>query len=647
MTDYTVTNNPVAHAFGSSATVRTEFALIATAVNSKANSASPTFTGTVTVPTPLVATAAATKAYCDGLSMAAGNLPVGGTTGQYLQKSSATNYDASWVTLTIVGTGGTTITGSVTLTASSAGSTTVTPSAPGLYATLPDATTCSEAATLYLVCNAGDYDYGVKDGAGTQLGWIRARSGAAIGLSDNSSAAGVWAYQNLEKTGITATYVNSTLTNMDNTIRRIALDTNRTCLLFGGVDCYAIVYDASTQTWGTATLVRATIASSAFIGVLSATDQVLVCSCSSTTAMQTVTLTISATTVTVNTPVATTLAGNWAAYGQMIPVGASWVVSYARATTTGGLRAITVSGTTPTVGAESVVTTAVATAPAIFASGAVVRALSPTTSGSVLSAKPYTVATSTLTIGTAATATITANVFRAFLNGNGRIVCHYINTTHFVTIFSLSGTTETASSVSLGTAPTNINVQADYVQVTASKTVFLYSASGATWYANILTDSSGTASVGTEISSITNGNMQALSGLSASGNLARFSIGSVDQTGQVTLDCSGASPTVSNVQYVAYSSGTPVALPIASDLYGLRNVKQLTSGQSSVLLGTGIQLGSMRYLPGSVSRTPWAAFGFNNSLTGTATATSNESYVAGAFTASTTGFFIQRVESAA
>lgn len=652
MTDYTVTNNPVAHAFGSSATGRTEFALIATAVNSKANTASPTFTGTVTVPTPLTPTAAATKAYVDAITVAVGNVPTGGTTGQALVKTGDGDYAMAWGAAGF-GLGGTTLTGNVTLTVASAGSTTVTPTAPGLYATLPVATTCSEANNLFLITNAGDYDYGVKDSVGTQLGWIRARTGAFIGLSDNSTAVGVWSYQGLEKTGITASYVNSTLTNMGETIRRIALDANRTCFLFGGVDCYAIVYDASTQTWGTATLVRATISTGAFLGVLSATNQVLVCSNDTTTAMQTVTLTISGTTVTVNAPVATTLAGNFSAYGQLIAVGASWVVSYARATTRGGLRAITVTGTTPTVGAESVVTTAVATAPTIFASGAVVRALAPTVSNTTLSAIPYTVATSTLTLGTAATTTITADAFRAFLNGNGNVVCHYINTTHFATVFKLTGTTEAASSVNLGTVPTSVTTQADYVQVTSSKTVFMYSASNTTWYSNILTDTSGTASAGTEISRAVTGNMTFVSGLTSSGNTARFATtsGTNGVTQHINLDCSGASPTVSNIQqisfYTSINGGVSNSTPTASDLYGVRQPKTLIAGTRVHLLGCAVSWDLSFTTAGIQYNRPLPLWNQTSNVSGVIGASSNDTFVTRSFNNSNTGYVINRVESAA
>ena len=77
MTNYTVTSNPVAHSVGSSATMRAEFPLIATAIASKADHAGQVYTGThdhtgatLTAPTQTQgdnSTKAATTAYADAI----------------------------------------------------------------------------------------------------------------------------------------------------------------------------------------------------------------------------------------------------------------------------------------------------------------------------------------------------------------------------------------------------------------------------------------------------------------------------------------------------------------------------------------------------------------------------------------------------
>jgi hypothetical protein len=557
-----------------------------------------------------------------------------------------------------IGTGGQAITGNYTFTASSAAAITVTPSAPGQYLTFDAATTFSKADNIVSAYNAGDYDYGVKDSTGTQLGWIRARTGAMVGLSDNSTAAGVWVPYGLEKTGITASYVNSTLANMGSTIRRIALDANRTCFLFGGTDCYAIVYDASSQTWGSATLVRASVASGGFLGVLSTTNQVLVVSNDSTTAMEAVTLTISGTGITVNTGSkgTATLGGNWAAYGQLIAVGSSFVVSYGRATTTSAIRAITVSGTVPTIGAESALTTANGgnTAIALFSAGSVVRCVH--TQSSALRVSPYTVSGSTLTIGTLASVTTTAAPFRAFLNGNGNIVCHYIDGTHFATIFKLTGTVEAASSVSLGTAPSTLSTDSDYVAVTASKTLFISHSASTTWRANVLTDSSGTATAGTEINGTVNGNIFRFAGLLASGNNARCAMQTANTNGvnaQFTFDCSGASPVLSTVQQCGFgwngATGIAFPAPYVSDKYGVRDPSSLIAGQSAVTLAGGAGGFDLRWNAASIGK---AVACMSQGATyqqpiGIVGSSNSESFLAIAYNNSITGYIINRVEAAA
>lgn len=80
MSTYTPTGNPISETRGTSSLVRNEFALVATAVNSKADVDSPAFTGTPTAPTPATtdnSTKLATTAMVQGLvaTMPAGTLP--------------------------------------------------------------------------------------------------------------------------------------------------------------------------------------------------------------------------------------------------------------------------------------------------------------------------------------------------------------------------------------------------------------------------------------------------------------------------------------------------------------------------------------------------------------------------------------------
>ena len=66
-------------------------------LGSRAPVNNPTFTGSVTVPTPSNATDAVTKAYVDSLVSSA-SLPSGGSSNQVLAKASAVDYDTQWIT---------------------------------------------------------------------------------------------------------------------------------------------------------------------------------------------------------------------------------------------------------------------------------------------------------------------------------------------------------------------------------------------------------------------------------------------------------------------------------------------------------------------------------------------------------------------
>ena len=92
--------------------------------------------------------------------------------------------------------GGTTASGSVTLTSSSAGAQSITPTANGQYVKLPDATTMSKGGLLFAIQNNSAYDLKIIDSANTTKGFIKGYETATVGLADNSTAAGVWTFGN-------------------------------------------------------------------------------------------------------------------------------------------------------------------------------------------------------------------------------------------------------------------------------------------------------------------------------------------------------------------------------------------------------------------------------------------------------------------
>ncbi len=570
--------------------------------------------------------------------MAPGQTPLQtGNAGKY-RYTNGTN--ESWEP--IPGLAGAVITGAVALTATSPAAMTITPASAGLYATLPVATTCIEAASLFSFYNAGDFDYGIKNSAGVQLGWVRPKSGAVIGLADNLSAAGVWTLYGVEKTGVTAKLLLPAVAgvNLGNLIA-VPLDATRVCFIFGGANCYAIVYDSSSLSWGAPTLVRV-VDQGLFSAVLSAANQVLVVSCSAT-ALEAVTLTISGTGITVNTGskgAATLSTSMSSASPTLVAVGASFVVGYMRTpgTNDAGVRAISISGITPTIGAES--TLLVGNVPIVFASGSIARCVS--WSATQVRCSPFTVSGSTLTLGTAATVTATASMYRAILNGNGNIVVDYPNTTHFASIFKLSGTVEAVNSADLGQIPSGIN-QTTALPVTAAKLVYCTVASSSI-FLNTLTDSAGTASVGTEVQV---SNIGTLSNIGASAVLSGIAAFLVHGTGtavhKVDVNFAGTSPALLSTSAVA-----------GSLLTGFANTTS-RGGRHSFALVTAAGITSLAFDAAAQSIVATSAALYQvkappmlqSNYVGIAGVASNESYFQTGSTAGTSPVTFQRIEAAA
>lgn len=286
--------------------------------------------------------------------------------------------------------------------------------------------------------------------------------------------------------------------------RVITLDADRELVLYSelaySTSIFAFVYNISTNTFGSVATVRTTATSLG--AILIGTDKVLVASVGSGgTSLEAVVLSISTNTITVNTAATATLAGalNQSGngnYPSFVTVGTSFILSYGRATNITGLRALTVSGTTVTIGNESALTPATNLASALFPiSSSVVLALS--SSATVFYATPYTVSGSTLTVGTGATTTLTGALFiPAGVFQSGQIGVLFLNTTIFGGIVSVSGTTATISSTQVLNSGTALTISNNYTAIVGDKMICYGVSHG---LANVLTNTSGTASAGTEI----------------------------------------------------------------------------------------------------------------------------------------------------
>jgi len=599
---YNPTSAPPAQTRGSSSTMRSEFTLIGagfdalvTALALKGNVASQTWTGTHTFPSTtygVTATAGSnnlllsTTEYVDrAISvMPSGNLPsVSGKNTTWNLTPNASGTGVQWTQS--FGAGGTAITGNTTLTVSSASAMTVTPTGWGLGVALPDATTCTKGVGLFSIYNAGDYDYSIYNTSGTKLGFIYPRSTVYIGLSDNSTAAGSWVCAGVGKLGITAQYTNNTLTNSGAIQQILTVDSTRAFILFGGTTVYGQMYDKSTNAWGTPVTIRTGAGNSLYAAVLSAAAQIAVVSCDSTTGIEVVTITLSgAVGMTLNsgTKATAVLASNISTLSpDFVAFGTGFAFGYTRSGSVIGVRGVSISGTTPTIGAESALTPASGSAPLLLVSGSTLRTISYGTTQ--LACKPFTISGSALSAGTESVVTTTATApLRAFLNGNGNIVASYVNTTPQVTIFKLTGTVEASSTVQLSSTvtPTALATTEQTI-ISASKTTFFSGLTG-NWAINTITDTAGTASAGTQITGTVSGSISTVCSVPTSANSARYVISSNTEIAQVVADCSGASPSLTaTYSYGNLTSGT-YAYPQSTSIRGVRNGLTLTSNSNTI-----------------------------------------------------------------
>ena len=572
------------------------------AIALKADIASPTFTGTPAAPTASLGTSTtqiATTAFVAGTAFSAALPSQTGNSGKFVttdgtnaswsavlpsQTSNSGKFlttngtNASWSAvlpsqtsnsgkfLTTNGTNAswsysnvgtvTTATTATTLT-STPTLLKITPASYGVAVTLPDATTCSLGGPLHIIDNKGAYPVRVLNSSGTLLGFIFAGVVSHISLIDNSSAAGVWTVENSELVGPSAQLLTNSFTSIQSVVD---IGSNKEVLVGGtGANGYAVVYDRSTNTFGSVTLVRAAgFNNGGAVAYLSGANQVLVVSCvPASAAFEAVTLSISGTTITVNTAATATLSANINTFADgcgLIAVGSSFVTSYTVATPAAQLRALSISGTTVTIGSATVLAggTASSTNGLIAASGSVVLAASYRTGTTAVTVEPFTVSGTTLTLGTAATTgTTTGNSIQKFFPlGSRWCLLHRPSSADtYGAIVSLSGTTVTISTAAFGAGITSM---ADAIVVGSDK-VLVLGADGSD-NANILTDTAGTASFGTRIT------------LSSQTTRACLYVSGTDVAvydGTTTpylhkVDCSGASPVKKSTERTAGSSaGNP------------------------------------------------------------------------------------------
>ena len=292
----------------------------------------------------------------------------------------------------------------------------------------------------------------------------------------------------------------------------IAIDATRQLIIIvGSAAIQAVCYDSSTGAYGTAVAVRTVsgLGNNPCAGILVATDKVLIASVpDSSTAFEAVVLSLSGTAITVNTAATATLpnaAVNNCFCRTAVAAGSSYIFAY-RGTTNRAI-AITVSGTTPTIGTTlSMAGTPYGYMPFLRTIDSThVLAVYTTTTNVV--ALPITVsAGTTLTGGTSASTASTANARYVTALSTGRWAMVYTNTNCMGGIISVSGTVATITTVTLNAAADilgSVVKLGDQLVVQCSTTKI-----------NVLTDASGTATAG---AAVTTGTLAGVNAITAYG----------------------------------------------------------------------------------------------------------------------------------
>ena len=371
--------------------------------------------------------------------------------------------------------------------------------------------TGGQTATNLAAGSAGTIPY--QSSAGTTQMLAAGTSGQV--LTSAGASAPTWQTSNSEPFGTDLSFEDYSLTTSTaltvgasaTYFQAVSLDgTSELFIIYGTASAHAVVYNTSTSTFGTPTIVRtagfANLMNNIAIAKISSTA-VLVSSlvAGGSTALETVVLTVSGSTITVGTALATTLAAASSLIApntRLVAVGSSYVLNYyTTADSLPKFRAITVSGSTPSIGAELAYAGGTVTGMHhSYAQSATILLHFSMTAATTVFALPITVSGTTLTAGTAATVTTTSA--SAFVTGklsSSRYALAYLDSTGRGAVVSVAG-----SVASISTAATTMAVTtwAPMMQVFGSQ-AFIVGGTAATEFINVITDTAGVATLGTSL----------------------------------------------------------------------------------------------------------------------------------------------------
>ena len=356
--------------------------------------------------------------------------------------------------------GGTTTSSAVdiTLTASSNQFQQVTMTATGKYVILPDATTMTKGAEVFVIENKGAYAFGIKDSTGNVvLETVYFFQEVTVTLRDNSTAAGAWgigtstavfgAVGPLNLSSISATYISEGCAALSSTSVLIVYQSAATPTFSAVI---ATVSGTSVSYGTPVTIVSSASYSSPVYGVVALSSTSAAVFLSLTTGnLQGFALSISGTTITVGAATASGITG--ASYMAFLQNSSTGGVTAYRSGLTVTARAWSVSGTTFTWG----------TAVTLFTAGGTTidgAALAPIAANTYVVAirndnpqiqhRAFSVSGTTITNGAATTTEASLN--GAIVSGRGYNISSGTSVFGYATSASLklvySGTTYSSSS---------------------------------------------------------------------------------------------------------------------------------------------------------------------------------------------------------
>jgi hypothetical protein len=434
----------------------------------------------------------------------------------------------------------------------------------GMTVKMADATTCTVGAEQARIQNDSSYHIRITDNANTLLGFVMANSTVSIVCESISTAAGGWSLLGADTLGISGQIATGANITAGASAENYAIDMDGDIQIVYGyrvADGYAVAaaYRQSTGASGALGVVRAVNlgSESRVMAIRHSDTQMLLVSCTSTTALEAVIVTVDPSTLalTVNAAATATLAGNIIVFPSSCGLVAipdlpnSFVIAYRRDSTVAGIRAISVSGTTVTIGAE----TALDGSGGAFIVATGDKVIAASTATTNLYTKPYTISGSSISAGTGTTTSSgTMTINRFFALGTRWCALYTDGSAVRGGIVSLSSTTTTISTAALLAS----TVFSDAIRISASKVLVMNNANSANM--NILTDTSGTASAGTAIT--VNSNATARFAALCTDNRAVIQEGTTTYL-VYTIDCSGASPVYSST-VVTTSSTTNAVVPV-------------------------------------------------------------------------------------